>query len=66
MSRDHSLPEDYEADAPLLSRLQSWRQGVEKSYGWYEISDNAAAALLNDLIAAIAAIEAGLSTAVDE
>jgi len=64
---DHSLPEDYTEDAPLLERLRSWERDIEKSYGWYEISDNAAAKLRADIAATIEAIEAALyKSSVDE
>lgn len=55
-NRDHSLPEDYASDAPLLERLRSWSRAIEANYGWYEISSNAAANLRADLDAAIAAL----------
>lgn len=66
MSRDHSLPEDHDEAAPLLERLRAWARDIQAGYGWYEISDNAAATLQADLEEAIAALEADTSKAPSE
>lgn len=56
-----SLPEDYERDAPLAARLQSWAKDIKTNYGWYEISDAASAILLADIEAALSALQSGPS-----